>query len=123
MFFEQYSHEPTLAVMRYLRHYVDDPQRHTAQVRALEPKAIQALTAMEKRLQNSLWIAADSCSIADYALYPYTRMAGEAGLELIHFPAIRDWLARFEAQPGFLPVMSDAAEETLTFADYFLSSG
>jgi len=119
MFFEQYSHEPTLAVMRYLRHFADDPAAHTERVADLEPKGRHALSVMESRLKRKEWLAADACTIADYALYPYTRAADSAGFHISEFPGIEQWLARVEAQPEFIPLGSDGAVETLGFADYF----
>jgi glutathione S-transferase len=119
MFFEQYSHEPSLAVIRYLRNYAEDPGRHVERIKELEPKARHALAVMEQRLEANEWIAAANCTIADYALYPYTRVADEAGFDLNGFPAVRAWLERIESQPGFLPMRAEGAVETLTFDDYF----
>jgi glutathione S-transferase len=119
MFFEQYSHEPSLAVMRYLRHFVDDPGLHAGRVAELEPKGRHALSVMESRLGDNEWLAADACTIADYALYPYTRTADSVGLPIAEFPGIEQWLARVEAQANFIPLGSDGALETLSFADYF----
>lgn len=119
MFFEQYSHEPSLAVMRYLRHFVDDPTRHVDRVTALEPNARHALSVMEMRLHDEEWLIADGCTIADYALYPYTRTADTVGFVIAEFPGIQRWLARVEAQPEFIPLYSDGAVETLSFAEYF----
>ena len=119
MFFEQYGHEPTLAVIRYLKHFVDDPQRHADQVRELQPKARHALTVMESRLKANVWIAGECCTIADYALYPYTRLADESGFNLDEFPAISRWLERIETEPDFIPMRFDGATETLGFNEYF----
>ena len=119
MFFEQYSHEPSLAVMRYLRHFVDAPGLHTERVAELAPKGRRALSVMESRLGNNEWLAADACSIADYALYPYTRSADSAGFHIAEFPGIEQWLIRMQAQAEFIPLGSDGAVETLCFADYF----
>jgi glutathione S-transferase len=119
MFFEQYSHEPTLAVMRYLRHFVDDPARHTGRVAELEPGARHALGVMETRLNGSDWLAGARCTIADYALYPYTRSADSSGFDIREFPGVGRWLARVESQPAFVPLGNDGAVETLTFAEYF----
>ena len=119
MFFEQYSHEPTLAVIRYLRHFVDDPNRHSERVAELEPGARHALEVMESRLGTCNWVVPCGCTIADYALYPYTRSADGAGFDIGEFPRIGDWLARVESQPDFIPFGSDGAVETLTFAEYF----
>jgi len=85
MFFEQYSHEPTLAVIRYLRNYVEDRERYADRIKELEPKARHALDVMEQRLKMNEWIAAANCTIADYALYPYTRVVDEAGFDLSPF--------------------------------------
>ena len=119
MFFEQYSHEPTLAVIRYLRHFVDEPQRHVDRVAELEPGARHALGVMESRLGSGDWLVSCGCTIADYALYPYTRSADSAGFRIDDYPCIGGWLARVESQPGFIPLGSEGAVETLTFADYF----
>jgi glutathione S-transferase len=121
MFFEQYSHEPSLAVMRYLRHFVDDPGTHAHRVAELEPKARHALAVMELRLSDHDWLVAGACTIADYALYPYTRAADSVGFQIEAFPGIERWLARIEAQPEFVPLGSDGAMETLSFAEYFRS--
>lgn len=119
MFFEQYSHEPSLAVIRYLRHFVDDPPRHADRVTELEPKARHALGVMELRLRDYAWLVADACTAADYALYPYTRTADTVGFQITQYPGIGRWLARVEAQPGFIPLYDDGAVETLSIAEYF----
>lgn len=119
MFFEQYCHEPTLAVMRYLRQFVDNPENHAGRVSELEPGARHALGVMESRLDDNDWLAGEACTIADYALYPYTRSADSSGFDLGEFPGIDRWLARVESQPAFLPFGSDGAAETLSFAEYF----
>ena len=58
-------------------------------------------------------------TIADYGLYPYTRAANESGFDLGDFPALGCWLRGVEAQPGFIAMLVDGADETLSFADYF----
>jgi glutathione S-transferase len=119
MFFEQYSHEPALAGLRYLRKFAPPPAPDPERLRELETKAIQALGTMERRLEGSAWIASSHATLADYALYPYTKWAGEAGLRLTKYPAVEQWLARFEAQPRFLPLRAEAAARVLTFGQYF----
>ena len=119
MFFEQYSHEPTLAVMRYLRHFADAPDRHADRVAALEPGARHALGVMESRLNDNEWLTAGVCTIADYALYPYTRTADSTGFDIAEYTGIERWLGRVETQPHFIPFGSDGAVETLSFAEYF----
>jgi glutathione S-transferase len=119
MFFEQYSHEPSLAVMRYLRHFSDDPGRHAGRVSELEPKARHALGVMESRLGNNEWLVEGACTIADYALYPYTRSADCVGFEIADFPGIQRWLARIESQPDFIAFGEEGAVEIQSFSDYF----
>ena len=119
MFFEQYSHEPTLAVIRYLMHYCEPSEAHAARAAALEPGARHALGVMESRLEKCDWIATRTCTIADYALYPYTRMAESIGFHFREFPSVARWLDRVESQPDFLPFGDDGAVRTVGFSDYF----
>jgi glutathione S-transferase len=121
MFFEQYSHEPALAVMRYLIHFADGAQHHKERLEELRPRAESALVAMEHQLKAWKFIAAETITIADIALYPYTAWAEKSGVSLAPYPAIRRWLAQVESDAGFLPLMRDGAAELLTFADYFES--
>ncbi len=119
MFFEQYSHEPTVSVIRYLSRYTEDPRAHADKISELKPKAHRALETMEALLQVRPWIAGDGCSIADYALYPYTRVADEADLNLATYPSIERWLSRVEDQPRFLPMQTEGAAQTFAFPEYF----
>ena len=120
MFFEQYSHEPSLAVIRYLTHHVPDPDKFTDRVSELRPKGKFALEVLENQLKGNVWIAENTCTIADYALYPYTRLADEAGFNLDEFPNIQKWLARVETQRNHIPFRLDGATETVSFQQYFL---
>ena len=61
----------------------------------------------------------DGCTIADYAVYPYTRTAGSVGLEITEYPGIESWLARVETEARFIALGSDGALETISFAGYF----
>lgn len=119
MFFEQYSHEPALAVMRYLIHFAEGPQHNRERLEELRPKAERALGAMEHQLKVWKYVAAETITIADLALYPYTAWAHEAGVDLEDYPAIRRWLLQIESEPRFLPLLIDAAAETMSFAQYF----
>jgi glutathione S-transferase len=121
MFFEQYSHEPALAVLRYLKRFAGDPAAHAHRFDDLAARAARALRAMEVRLGASAWIAGDRPTLADYALYPYTRWAGEADVDLQPYPAVSRWLAAFEALPAFLPLRTDGATTSISF-DSFLAS-
>jgi glutathione S-transferase len=119
MFFEQYSHEPTLAVMRYLRRIAVPAPEQVARQRELEPRAQQALGVMEARLATSAWLAGRSCSLADLALYPYTKWADEAGIDLSPYSHIERWLARVEGQPRFVTLRTEGAAEVIPFDAYF----
>ena len=119
MFFEQYSHEPALAVMRYLIVFGEGPERSRERFEELQPRAERALMAMERQLKMWRFVGAETITIADYALYPYTVWAHEAGVSLADYPAIRRWLLQIESEPRFLPLMRDGAAETMSFSDYF----
>lgn len=119
MFFEQYSHEPTLSVIRYLKKFTQDPNQHYEQIKLLKPKAKRALDTLEHHLKNKAWIAASTCTIADYALYPYTKLSNESGFEISSYPAIKKWLGQVENQPCFIPVKEEGAIHVATFKEYF----
>ncbi len=104
MFFEQYSHEPYVAVARsWLTHLpADDPRR--AELPARQEKGREALALMERHLAAQPFFVADAYTVADIALFAYTHVAEEGGIELAPFPAIRDWVRRIEAEPGHVPI-------------------
>jgi len=107
MFFEQYSHEPNIASLRYwITH--DLPMTEERRV-TLEPKrrlGYAALGVMEGHLKDRDFLAGDHYTIADIALYAYTHVAEEGGFDLRTLPAIRAWLARVATQPGHVPITS-----------------
>lgn len=119
MFFEQYSHEPALAVMRYLQRFAPPSEDSARRVRELAPRAHHALQVMNARLASSPWLAAPTCTLADLALYPYTRWADQAGIDTSPYEHIQRWLTRLEAQPRFLPLGVDGASELVSFEEYF----
>ena len=108
MFFEQYSHEPYIAVNRHLLKHPDMPGSKERVV-ANHPRGVQALDVMERHLSGNAWLAAGRCTIADIALYAYSHTAGEGGFDLAHYPGIRDWLDRVSAQPNHIPQMREEA--------------
>jgi len=122
MFFEQYSHEPALAVLRYLMRFTPDPTVQINRIAELRPKARFVLGVLDDRLATQDWIADAAPTIADLALYPYTRLAGEIGLDPGAWPALSGWLSRVEGLPWHLPVYTDAATEVIAFEDYFGSA-
>jgi len=104
MFFEQYEHEPAIAVARFLKTYSGKPEWWEAQREQLTKRGYKALDALEQGLQGRDWLAGDSMTIADIALYAYTHAADEGGFSLDEYPAIRAWLDRVAAQPGHVEI-------------------
>jgi len=100
LFFEQYSHEPYLAVARFLLHFDHGRELDSQQVATLQDKARNALGVMETILDRQHFMACGDFTIADIALYAYTHVAGEGGVSLQEYPSVRRWLARVAAQPG-----------------------
>ena len=106
MFFEQYSHDPYIAVARFWLAHA--PRELLEAKKHLVPewhaKGNAALAVMETHLRSHDWFAPPHYSIADIALYGYTHSAKEGGFDLSQFPAVGDWLARVQATPGFVPL-------------------
>lgn len=116
MFFEQYSHEPYIAVARFIRGWMplDSPRR--ADLPRLRERGVQALAVMEKFLGSARWFTGAEYGIADIALFAYTDVAHHGGFDLAPFPALRDWLARVRAQPGFVAMAEPPAENVALLA-------
>lgn len=101
-FFEQYSHEPYIAVARYIQRYLDMPQERLADYAATKAPGYKALGIMEQQLARSPFLAGESMTTADISLYAYTHVAQEGGFELEPYTGIREWLRRIEDQPGYV---------------------
>ena len=100
LFFEQYSHEPYIASVRYLVMHPDVPDLRRAILETMmRPRGYDALGVMEGHLKSREWFVGDSYSIADIALYAYTHVAQECDYDLAPFPAIRAWLDRVAHEP------------------------
>lgn len=110
MFFEQYSHEPYVAVARFICGWTpaDSPRR--ADLPRLRERAHQALAVMERHLAIRQWFTGPHYGIADIALFAYTSVAGHGGIAVDAYPALRDWLARVAATPRFVPVPAPDAK-------------
>jgi glutathione S-transferase len=102
MFFEQYNHEPFIAVVRH-RTLVGDLDAH-ADTEERRRRGYVALDAMERHLERTQFFVGDRYSIADIALYAYTHVADEGGFELTRYPAIGRWLARVSSRPGHITI-------------------
>ena len=107
--FEQYSHEPYIAVARYINKYLGLPDERRQEYQDRQIGGRRALAVMEQQLQRSAFIAGDSASIADISLYAYTQVAHEGGFDLDPYPALRAWLGRIAALPGYRPMRADVA--------------
>ena len=106
MFFEQYSHEPCIAVARFICGWtpLDSPRR--SELPRLRERAHAALAVMERHLATHDWFTGDRYGIADIALFAYTAPAEEGGVSLADYPAINAWLDRVRAQPRFVPMQA-----------------
>jgi glutathione S-transferase len=104
MFFEQYSHEPYVAVARSILRYQPPDSPRRAELPRLHERGRQALSVMEQHLRREPFFAAGRYSIADIALYAYTHCAADGGFELGEFPAVSDWLERVRSQPRHVPM-------------------
>jgi glutathione S-transferase len=104
MFFEQYEHEPAIAVARFLKTYSGHPQLYDARRDELTKRGEKALRALEQGLDGRDWLAGGGLTIADIALYAYTHVAGEGGFSLDGYPAIRSWIERVAAEPGHVAI-------------------
>ena len=104
MFFEQYSHEPCVAVARFICGWTPPDSERRADLPRLRERGQQALAVMVQHLSGSDWFSSGSYGIADIALFAYTHCAGDGGFDLAHYPAICNWLDRVRAQPGFMPM-------------------
>jgi glutathione S-transferase len=105
MFFEQYSHEPNVATIRYwITHKVEMTPERVAAMPGKRAQGVAALGVMEGHLARNDWFAGGQYSIADIALYAYTHVAEQGGFDLKPYPALRAWLARVAGQPGYIPI-------------------
>ncbi len=105
MFFEQYSHEPFIAVVRFWVHQGLESGRE-AEVAERRKRGYEALAVMEEHLHHRDFFVAGRYSIADIALYAYTHVAHEGGFDLKDLPAVTAWLARVQSQPKHIPITS-----------------
>jgi glutathione S-transferase len=107
MFFEQYNHEPNVATLRFWLAFVGEERLSDLQ-RALLPGKREAgeaaLRLMDEHLTERGFFVGERISLADIELYAYTHVAGDGGFDLSAYPAVRRWLGRVRAEPGYLPM-------------------
>ncbi len=103
-FFEQYSHEPYIAVARFIAHYQGLPASRQAEFQSKQTGGYKALEVMEKALSVSPYLTGSTLTIADISLFAYTHVAHEGGFSLQRFPAIRRWIETIETHPKHIPM-------------------
>ena len=104
-FFEQYSHEPCIAVARFIQFYLGMPEERLAEYRSLQKAGYRALAVMEQQLKRTPYLVGEMFSIADIALYAYTHVAHQGGFDLAPYPAIQHWLVRVKGQSGYVGML------------------
>ena len=104
MFFEQYDHEPAIAVARFWLSYSGRPEAYADRLPARIAAGYRALDAMEAALGDRDWFVGEGMTIADIALYAYTHCAHEGSFELDRYSRIRAWLDRVAGEPGHVPM-------------------
>jgi glutathione S-transferase len=103
LFFEQYSHEPYIAVVRFWVAFAREKPPE-AEIEARREGGYAALEAIERHLADRTYLVAERFTVADVALYAYTHVAHESGFDMSRFGAIGSWLKRVAAQPGHVPI-------------------
>jgi len=103
-FFEQYEHEPTIAVARFMLMVSGEPERYAAELPVKQAGGYRALDAMERHLDGRAYLVGDSPTLADISLYGYTHVADEGGFDLGRYPAVQAWITRVAARPGHVPI-------------------
>ena len=104
LFFEQYSHEPFIAVARFILHLLPPDTPRRAELPRLHQGGHAALAVMERRLAEHPFLVADRYTIADIALYAYTHVSDEGGFDLAGYPGVQAWMERVAGQPGHLAI-------------------
>jgi glutathione S-transferase len=98
-FFEQYSHEPYVAVARFIQLYQGMPEARREEYEVCHVRGHKAFRVMEQQLQRTPYLVGEQYTLADIALYAYTHVAHEGGFDLSGYPAINGWLARIASHP------------------------
>jgi glutathione S-transferase len=104
MFFEQYDHEPAIAVVRFWIALSGTPEAFADRLDERVAAGHRALTAMNDALDGRTFLVGDAITLADIALYAYTHVADEGGFDLAPYPAIGAWLDRVAATPGHVTI-------------------
>lgn len=103
-FFEQYSHEPYIAVARFIAKYLGLPDNKRKEYESKHEGGYMALKLMEQQLQKCDYLTGSALTTADISLYAYTHVAHEGGFELSKLPALNQWLKRIETHDNYVPM-------------------
>ena len=101
-FFEQYSHEPYIAVARFINKFLGLPEDKVELYHSKQAGGHQALAILENHLTENDYLVGDQATIADISLYAYTHVADEGGFDLSKYPNIQAWFSRIESIPGYI---------------------
>ena len=101
-FFEQYSHEPYIAVARFIEKFLGMPAERKAEYESRHEGGHKALAVMEQQLAKTSYLAGEAMTIADISLYGYTHVADEGGFDLSGYPAINAWMGRIASHPKYV---------------------
>ncbi|MFT5658973.1 MAG: glutathione S-transferase [Gammaproteobacteria bacterium] len=101
-FFEQYSHEPYIAVARYIAKYLGLPDDKRAKYESRQAGGNRALAIMQTQLAQTPYLAGNHLTTADIALYGYTHVAHEGGFDLAQYPAIEKWIMKISQHPNYV---------------------
>ncbi len=101
-FFEQYSHEPYIAVARFIAKYLGLPADRQAEYDAKQAGGHKALQVMEQQLSQTPYLVGEQLTTADISLYAYTHVAEEGGFSLQQYPAILAWLDRIQQHAHYI---------------------
>ena len=104
-FFEQYSHEPYVAVAPFIQFYLGLPQERLEEYRKLQKRGYKALDVMEQQLARTPYLVGEHYSIADVTLYAYTHVAHQGGFDLAGYPSIQAWLQRVASHPRHVTML------------------
>lgn len=105
LFFEQYSHEPCIAVARFIKLYQGMPLERQAEFDNLQIQGGKVLKLIDNQLAGQAFMLGELFSLADIALYAYTHVAHEGGFDLSVYPNLQQWLANVESQAGFVSML------------------
>lgn len=103
-FFEQYSHEPYIAVARFIKRYLNLPPERMLEFISKQEGGNKALRVMNEQLTHSKYFVGDTITIADISLFAYTHVADEGGFDLSQYPNVLDWINRIKQVQNFVPM-------------------